>query len=75
MDRVVQFHISRLKDRSLEVQLNTIQELKLLGAQAESAMPALRELFETSENIEVKKAAQDAGLVIYNAVKAQREGN
>jgi hypothetical protein len=71
----VQFHISRLKDRSIEVQLNTIQELQLLEAEAEAAMPALQELFETSSNIDVKRAAQKAGLVIYNAVKAKRQSD
>lgn len=73
IDKIVQFHINRLKDRSTDVKLNTIRELELLGAQAEAAMPALRELFEVSDDVEVKRAAQRAGLAIFNAVR-DRDG-
>lgn len=73
IDKIVQFHINRLKDRSVEVQLKSIHELQLLGAQAESAMPALRELFETSENVDVKRAAQQAGIVIFTKSKEANE--
>lgn len=73
IEKIVQFHINRLKDKSVEVQLKSIQELQLLGAQAEAAMPALRELFETSENAEVKRAAQQAGITIYTKSKEAEE--
>jgi hypothetical protein len=73
IEKIVQFHINRLKDKSVDVQLKSIQELQLLGAQAEVAMPALRDLFETSENEAVKRAAQQAGLVIFTKSKDANE--
>lgn len=73
IEKIVQFHISRLKDRSVEVQLNTIRELELLGAQAEAALPALKELFETTEDENVQRAAQRAGYTIFQKVKEQRQ--
>lgn len=72
IDKIVQFHISRLNDRNPDVQLKTIRELELLGEQAESAMPALQQLFKSTENEEVKKAAQRAGLTIYTKSKESK---
>lgn len=68
-DKVLQFHINRLKDRNQEVVLRTIEELIKFGAAAEDALPALEQLFFTSEDTVVKKAAQIAGKEIHKKVK------
>ncbi len=64
-DKVIRFHISRLKDKNSDVLLKTIEQLLTFGADAEEALPLLEELFKTNEDIEVRKAAQDAGRFIY----------
>lgn len=74
-DKVIQFHISRLRDKNPEVLLKTIQELVQFGAKAKPALPALRELFLSSDNLDVKKAAQQAGRVIFAQSQAQDTGN
>ncbi len=72
-DKVLQFHISRLKDRNQEVVLRTIEELIKFGAAAEEALPALEQLFRTSEDPLVKKAVQVAGKEIHQKVKEANE--
>lgn len=70
-DKVLQFHISRLKDKNIDVLLRTIQELVKFGAAAEDALPELERIFRTHEDTTVKKAAQLAGYEIYQKVKAE----
>ncbi|PJF42990.1 MAG: hypothetical protein CUN55_09385 [Phototrophicales bacterium] len=72
-DKVLQFHINRLKDRSRDVVLRTIEELIKFGASAESALPALEQLFRTTEDPVIKKAAQVAGLEIHKKVKEAKQ--
>jgi DUF1009 family protein len=72
-DKVIQFHIARLKDKNPDVLTKTIQELERFGAKADAALPILEELFRTSDDVGVKKAAQQAGRSIYLAVKGQEE--
>ena len=69
LEKVLAFHMSRLKDKRPDVQLNAIIELEAMGANAEDAMPALRECFLNASDDQVKAAAQRAGLAIYKAVK------
>lgn len=63
--KIVEYHISRLKDKRPEVRLEAIQELTLLSAVA--SLDALREVFEKDDNVDVRKAAQDAGREIFKA--------
>ncbi len=72
-DKVIQFHISRLKDKNQEVLLRTIKELVQLGARAEPALAGLEELFRTAPDPEVKQAAQQAGRIIFTAVQAEED--
>lgn len=67
--KVVQFHISRLKDKSADVVLRTIEELVKFGADAKDALPVLEQVYRTNEDPTVKKAAQLAGIEIYNKTK------
>ncbi len=71
-DKVIQFHISRLRDKNPDVLLKTIQELVQFGAKAEPALPTLKDIFENTDNLDVKKAAQQAGRAIFAQVKSER---
>lgn len=72
-DKILEFHISRLKDKNPEVVKKTIKELVLMEDRAAAALPALEELFRTAEDPEVKKAAQQAGFVIYTKTKESQK--
>lgn len=63
--KIVEYHISRLKDKRADVRLEAIQELTLLN-DVES-LEALREIYEKDDDVEVRKAAQDAGREIFKA--------
>ena len=69
--RVVEYHINRLKDKSPEVRLKAIQELELLGDP--DALDPLRFVYDNDENVDVRKAAQDAGRSIF--LKSREAGN
>ena len=70
-DKIVEYHISRLKDRNPDVQVSTCRELELLGDRAESALSALEQLHNSTTNEDVRLAAQRAGLIIFKAVKSR----
>ncbi len=62
-NRLVEYHMMRLKDKSMEVRLKSINELKLLGDPA--ALEALEQLYRTDPEPGVRRAAQEAGREIY----------
>ncbi len=68
--KLVAYHISRLKDKSPDVRLKSIQELAQLGDP--EAMEPLRDIFKNDPVLEVRKAAQEAGLTIFNAQKQDK---
>lgn len=61
--KLLEYHISRLKDKRVEVRLQSIQELVLLNDAG--ALEALRDVFSNDNDVDVRKAAQDAGRVIF----------
>lgn len=61
--RLVDYNISRLSDKNIEVRLRSIEELRLLGDKA--ALAPLEALFKSDPEAEVRSAAQRAGLEIY----------
>ena len=61
--KVVQYHISRLQSRDRIVRLEAISELEDLGHP--DALDPLRHVFETDVDMGVRRAAQQAGRVIY----------
>lgn len=69
--RLVDYHMSRLKDKSPEARLKAIQELVLL--EDISALDALQEIFKTDPDEEVRKAAQHAGREIFLKAKAKEK--
>ena len=69
--RLVEYHISRLKDKSPEARIKAIQELVLL--EDISALEALQEVFQTDPDEDVRKAAQKAGRELFVKVKAKEK--
>ena len=68
--KLVTYHIARLKDRRADVRLNAIHELAELGDP--EALSALQELYKTDSDLEVRKAAQEAGRLLF--IKQQQSG-
>ncbi|HVU14598.1 MAG TPA: HEAT repeat domain-containing protein [Phototrophicaceae bacterium] len=66
--KLVTYHMGRLKDRRVDVRLDAIHELAELGDP--EALSALQEAFKTDNDLEVRKAAQEAGRAIF--VKQQK---
>jgi len=67
--KLVAYHIARLQDKNREVRLKAIAELVLL-ADAD-ALEALQSVFENDADMEVRKAAQEAGRSIFLKRKQQ----
>jgi HEAT repeat protein len=67
--RLVEYHIERLKNKNPEVRLKAINELRLLADPA--ALEALEQVYNTDEEVEVRKAAQAAGREIFLKSKQQ----
>jgi HEAT repeat protein len=65
--KLVAYHIARLKDKSKDVRLKSIQELVELADR--EALSALETLYKSEPDAEVRKAAQEAGLAIFNATR------
>jgi hypothetical protein len=63
IERMVAFHVERLKDKNVEVRLKSIEELTLLGAT--SALEALENVFRNDPDEAVRLAAKKAGRTIY----------
>ncbi|NWG15111.1 MAG: HEAT repeat domain-containing protein [Chloroflexi bacterium] len=67
--RIVTYHIARLQDKNPQVRLKAISELTLLADP--DALDALRSVFETDPDLEVRKAAQEAGRTIFLKMKQE----
>jgi hypothetical protein len=63
VEKLLAYHIGRLKDKNRDVRLKSIEELQHLGDV--DALPSLQELFKTDPDPEVRKAAQEAGRTIF----------
>ncbi len=61
--KLVAYHIARLRDKNPAVRLKSIQELVELGDP--DALDALRDLFQNDPDFEVRKAAQEAGRILF----------
>ncbi len=61
--RLVQYHIGRLKDKNADVRLKAIHELALLADT--DALDALQEVYRSDAVLDVRKAAQEAGRLIF----------
>lgn len=63
--RLVEYHIARLQDKRTNVRLDAIRELVLL--QSPQSLEALQNIYLNDPDSDVRKAAQEAGRVIYKA--------
>ncbi len=61
--RLVDYHMMRLSDKSREVRLKSIQELRLLCDVA--ALDVLKQVYANDIDPDVRKAAQEAGREIF----------
>jgi hypothetical protein len=61
--KLVSYHIGRLKDKNTDVRLKSIAELKELGDP--EALEALQDVFKNDSDLQVRKAAQEAGRAIF----------
>jgi hypothetical protein len=70
-ERLVVYHMGRLKDKNPAVRIKSIQELALL--EAVDALGSLEHIFRTDSDAAVRQAAQEAGRTLF-AIK-QRSGD
>jgi len=61
--KLVGYHLGRLKDKNVAVRLKSIAELKELGDP--EALETLQEVYKNDSDVEVRKAAQEAGRAIF----------
>lgn len=69
--RIVDYHIHRLGDKSAEIRLKTINELVLL--EATEALDALQDVFRNDADSDVRRAAQHAGRRLYQIKLANND--
>lgn len=62
-ERMIAYHISRLKDKSPEVRVKSIEELALL--EATETLELMEELYRNDPDQAVRLAAQKAGRVLF----------
>ena len=70
-ERMIAFHIARLKDKNPQVRIKSIQELELL--EATMAFGLLEELFRNDPDPDVRVAAQQAGKTLFWLIQKNNE--
>lgn len=73
VERMIAFHLERLKDKNAAVRLKSIEELTLLGATG--ALEALENVFRSDPDETVRLAAKKAGRTLYFKLKEQDDGS
>ena len=73
VERMIAFHLERLKDKNAAVRLKSIEELTLLGATG--ALEALENVFRNDPDETVRLAAKKAGRTLYFKLKEQDDGS
>ena len=68
--RMIDYHLTRLKDRRSSIRLEAIHELLLL--EAFEAMDALEAVFRTDTDAEVRDAARKAGRDLFLLQRKQQ---
>ncbi len=63
VERMIAFHLARLKDKNPDVRIKSIEELSLLGAV--QVMDELETIFRTDIDANVRAAAQKAGRELF----------
>lgn len=62
-ERLIRYHLSRLKDKNPQVRVQSIQELALL--EATEAYDTLEAIYRSDPDPDVRRAAQQAGRVLF----------
>lgn len=70
--RLVAYHISRLQDKDPGNRIKAIKELELIADP--EALDILRSIYDTDSDLDVRKAAQDAGRSIFLKNQAHQNG-
>lgn len=69
--RMIDYHMARLRDRRAEIRLEAIHELVLL--EAVEALEALETVFKMDEDAAVREAAREAGRKLFLLHKKQQK--
>jgi HEAT repeat protein len=70
-NKLLEYHLGRLKDKNPQARINAIQELVHIGDS--SVLEALQEVYKTDPDEEVRKAAQKAGREIFLKTRAEEK--
>jgi hypothetical protein len=70
-ERMIAYHLARLKDKNPDVRIKSIEELALL--EATDAFPVLEDLFRSDPDSNVRLAAQKAGRVLYVLIHKSKD--
>lgn len=71
IERMIAFHLARLKDKNPDVRIKSIEELSLLGAV--QVMDELETVFRTDLDENVRAAAKKAGRELF--IKSRSNDN
>lgn len=71
IDRMIAYHLERVKDKNPEVRIKSIEELADL--EAEQALSTLEEIYRTDPDEGVRKAAQLAGRTIFTKMRDKKK--
>lgn len=71
--RLLEYHLSRLKDKNPQARINAIQELLLIGDT--SVLESLQEVFKNDVDEEVRKVAQKAGRELFLKARTSTSEN
>jgi HEAT repeat protein len=72
-DRMIAYHMARLKDKNPGVRKKSIEELALL--EATQAYDVMEDLYHNDPDSEVRKAAQKAGRALFLKIKTNENNN
>lgn len=73
IERMIAYHLERLKDKNPEVRLKSIEEL--VSLEAAQALTVLEEIYRSDPVDDVRKAAQKAGRAIFTKMKEKEKGD
>ena len=73
VERMIAFHLERLKDKNPAVRLKSIEELILL--EATGALDVLENVYRSDPDQTVRLAAKKAGRTLYFKLKEQEDGS
>ena len=71
--RLIGYHMGRLKDKNPAVRIKSIEELALL--EAVDALETLEHIFRTDPDPAVRQTAQKAGRALFGIKQRSRDGS